>query len=242
MHHVRFSARTPPIMMLTSHSFDIMGSTLARVKKPSSIPETLQLSFLELLQKSEDKTWIGCPAELLYLLSTIHSLLSASPTLDDRQEELSAIWNMLEHFSPSEWSAKSSRMEHYESRLHLASAYKAAVEIYAAHVLGTYHPSTSWMTHLVQRAVVHVVSIPSNDFHIKSLVWPAFIIGAETEAGELRDMLRRVFQQIWVVSCCRNARNAGDVLEILWNRTLEERVRRTWLEYMYEEGGDWLFV
>ncbi|KAI5458473.1 fungal-specific transcription factor domain-containing protein [Mariannaea sp. PMI_226] len=227
-------------------TIDIMSSTLAKVKSPSSISETLDFSFLEILQKSEDKTWVGCPAELLYLLSTIHSFLSAPSISNEKVEEINTIQCMLQHFSPSTWAAKSSRIEHSISRFHLASAYKAAVEIYTSHVLGnlagSYYLSASYIADLVDSAVMHMVAIPPDDFHIKSLVWPAFIIGAETNSCDQRDSLRDIFKQIWKASCCRNAKSAGEMLEILWSRSPEDCARMTWLEYMYEEREGWLFV
>jgi hypothetical protein len=87
-----------------------------------------------------------------------------------------------------------------------------------------------------------MLQIPANDFHIKSLVWPAFIIGAETQDIDLRQKVQMIVEQIWVSSCCYNVRTAAEMLGVIWGRGQDDRADRTWLQYVWEQDESWLFL
>ncbi|TEA14454.1 Acriflavine sensitivity control protein acr-2 [Colletotrichum sidae] len=224
-------------------TFGILGATLA----PASSHPPLQLplldpAFLQTLRHSENQTWVGCPAELLYFLSTINSLRSLSATAPERIQVIPELCHRLLDFCPATWAEDFPDRQHHESRSHLAHAYKAAVEIYTSHIIGAspgqHYLSQPFIDAAIRPAILHMLAISPEDFHIKSLVWPAFVTGAQSDSRELRQMVREVFQRIWVSSCCYNSKNAVGILEAIWARSSHE----PWLEFVWQLEENWLFV
>lgn len=225
-----------------------MGATLAPTS--SALTEYIAFpdpSFLQTLRQSEDQTWVGCPAELLYSLSAINSLRSAPLMAPERLKTVLELCNSLQNFSASTWAQDFPDPRHHESRSHLAQAYKTAVEVYASRIFGSLpgqdYLSGAYLLEATQSAIFHMLSIPAEDFHVKSLVWPAFVLGAETQIPELRVMIRIIFRNIWVSSCCYNARNAAEMLEKIWARdSPPQSTEKSWLDYIWEQEDSWLFL
>lgn len=226
--------------------FGIMGATLAPTNLSSRPPACLDPTFLQTLRYSEHQTWVGCPAELLYLLSVIDSLRSVHHSVPEREDTIASLCDCLGAFSPSTWAKDFPDQQHYESRYHLACTYKAAIEVYASHIIGTsskdQYLSESNILDTTQHGIAHMLSIPPHDFHIKSLVWPAFVLGAETERLDLRQAVRATFRHIWVSSCCYNARNAARMLDKIWARDSDGSGDKSWLEFVWESEESWLFL
>ncbi|CAM1510759.1 Fc.00g082720.m01.CDS01 [Cosmosporella sp. VM-42] len=228
-------------------TFGIMGATFADTDDAfPQVSITEESSFLEIIRQSEDQTWVGCPAELLLLLSAINSLRSVPRVAAERSQTVRIIRNRLSKFLPSTWARNFPDQDHYEARFHLAYAYKAAVEVYASHAVdaipGEQYLSKHYVTGLIQPAIAHMLAITPRDFHIKSLVWPAFVLGAETQIVEHRKVVRTIFQHIWISSCCCNARKAAEMLAEIWNRDPYKSTEKTWLNYIYEREESWLFL
>ncbi|KAH7153633.1 fungal-specific transcription factor domain-containing protein [Dactylonectria macrodidyma] len=228
-------------------TFGILGATLTRASIVSAHPSpVINTSYLEALRQSENQTWVGCPAELLQLLSEMNYLRSIPQTDAERPQMARSLCDMLLRFSPSRWAKQFPDQQHRQSRFHLAHAYKAAVEVYASYIVGRLldqpYLSRPYIRHLIEPAICHMLAIPHDDFHLKSLVWPAFVIGAETQDIESRKMLQTLFQHIWVMSCCYNARSASDMLEAIWSRSTSECADITWLDYVWNQEESWLFL
>ncbi|KAL0778569.1 hypothetical protein CaCOL14_004827 [Colletotrichum acutatum] len=229
-------------------TFGIMGATLAPAKDSFAQQlASLDPSLLRILRQSEDQTWVGCPAELLYLVSIINSMRSLTAYSEADQVKAAELCKGLENFSPSAWAENFPDPEHYESRSHLAHAYKAAVEVYASHIVGQLldrgqNLSDLYLEGVTRSAILHMLSISAQDFHVKSLVWPAFVIGAEIQAADLKIMVREIFRNIWVSSCCYNVRNAIEMLERIWARDDDEKMARSWLNYLWSLEDSWLFL
>ncbi|KAH7120416.1 fungal-specific transcription factor domain-containing protein [Dactylonectria estremocensis] len=228
-------------------TFGILGATLTRASISSTqASPIINTSYMEALRQSENQTWVGCPAELLHLLSAMNSLRSIPQAGVDRPRMAQELCDGLTRFSPSCWAKQFPDQQHRQSRFHLAYAYKAAVEVYASYLFGgsinQHYLSPSYVRQLVQPAICHMLAIPPDDFHLKSLVWPAFVLGAETQEMELRKILRTLFQHIWVMSCCYNARSAADMLEAIWGRDSSECADKSWLDYVWNQEESWLFL
>ncbi|KXH53490.1 hypothetical protein CSAL01_05356 [Colletotrichum salicis] len=229
-------------------TFGIMGATLAPAKGSfAQQMASLDPSLLRTLRQSEDQTWVGCPAELLYLVSIINSLRSLPTYTGANQLKAAELCKSLENFSPSAWAENFPDPEHHQSRSHLAHAYKVAVEVYASHIVGPLldqgqHLYTLYLDVATRSAILHMLSITAQDFHVKSLVWPAFVIGAEIQAADLKIMIREIFRNIWISSCCYNVRNAIEMLERIWARDDAERMAKSWLIYLWELEDSWLFL
>lgn len=201
---------------------------------------------MEVLQHSENQTWVGCPAELLYVLSAINSFRLDSEKIAEPQVAALDLCNRLHNFSPLAWAENFAEQQYHESRSHLAHAYKAAVEIYASHIIGPLldqdYLSAPHRPEILRPAIDHMLAISQEDFHIKSLVWPAFVLGAEAQDAELRDLVRTVFHRIWISSCCYNAKNAVEVLDNIWARDFNMSSGKSWLDYVWQLEDSWLFV
>ncbi|KAK2062782.1 hypothetical protein LY76DRAFT_267670 [Colletotrichum caudatum] len=228
-------------------TFGVLGATLAPAKDFFSRQlASLDPFLMQALRQSETQTWVGCPAELLCLISAVNSLRSESSTVARRQSVARELCNSLQTFSPPAWATEFSDSSYHESRSHLAYAYKAAVEVYAHHVIRAIpesnYLSRRYLDEAVPSAILHMMSIPAQDFHVKSLVWPAFILGAEAQTTELRNMVRTLYRDVWISSCCYNARNAIDVLERLWARSASDRTSKSWLQYVWDLEDSWLFL
>ncbi|KXH25271.1 hypothetical protein CSIM01_04215 [Colletotrichum simmondsii] len=229
-------------------TFGIMGATLAPTKGSFAQQlASLDPSLLRILRQSEDQTWVGCPAELLYLVSVINSMRSLSTCSEAEQLKVDELCKGLENFSPSAWAENFPDPEHYQSRSHLAHAYKAAVEVYASHIVGPlldqgHNLSDLYLEGVTRSAILHMLSISAQDFHVKSLVWPTFVVGAEIQAADLKIMVREIFRNIWITSCCYNVRNAIEVLERIWARDDEEKKAKSWLNYLWSLEESWLFL
>ncbi|KAF4807876.1 Acriflavine sensitivity control protein acr-2 [Colletotrichum siamense] len=225
-------------------TFGILGATLApALNPPTHQYPILDPLFLQNLRNSENQTWVGCPAELLYVLSGINSMRSLHHMNVERRQALA---DLVQAFSPLAWAQDFPDIQYHESRSHLAHAYKAGVEVYASHIIGA-PPGQHYLSHphvveTMRPAMLHLLAIPAEDFHIKSLVWPAFILGAEAQGIELRTMARTVFQRIWVSSCCYNVKNAAEILERIWAREAGDESSSSWLKYVWQLEETWLFV
>ncbi|KAK2011734.1 hypothetical protein LZ32DRAFT_324451 [Colletotrichum eremochloae] len=228
-------------------TFGILGATLAPAK--GAFPQqlaSLDPFLMQALRQSETQTWVGCPAELLYLISVVNSLRSDSSIVIGRPVVIRELCDSLQAFSPTAWAMDFSDSNYHESRSHLAYAYKTAVEVYASHIIGVppenNYLSRQYLDEAVTSAIFHMLSIPAQDFHVKSLVWPAFILGAEAQTAELRNMVRTLYRNVWVSSCCYNVRNANDVLERLWARSAADSTSDSWLQYVWDLEDSWLFL
>lgn len=224
-----------------------MGATLAPSHSlGSQMFMPFDFCFLDTLRRSEHQTWLGCPADLLSFLHFINTLRTIPTKSSQSDEIVRTLLDALNDFSPSAWAHDFPDPQHYQSRYHLAHAYKAAIGIYASHVIKrtSDHPSLCGphILHLTQLGVSHMLQISANDFHIKSLVWPAFISGAETQDIDLRQKVQMIIKHIWVSSCCYNVRTAAGMLEVIWGRSQDDFADRSWLDYIWEQDESWLFL
>ncbi|KAF4437210.1 Acriflavine sensitivity control acr-2 [Fusarium acutatum] len=201
----------------TCTTFGILGSTLVPSHSLRVVPMPLDSTLLDTIRRSEHLTWIGCPASLLSLLHAMNTLRAIPHDYGSSDKTVGSIIGDLKGFSPLSWATDFPDPQHHESRYHLAYAYKAGVSIYASHIIreilgqpSVYELDTS---RLRQLGISHMSQISVNDFHIKSLVWPAFILGAETQDHDTREKVRTVMHDIWVSSCCYNVRTALGMLD-----------------------------
>lgn len=189
-------------------SFDIMGTTLSRpykIGKPLAPTPTVYHS----LSRAEKTSFIGCPAELLYLILVINwkswaksqnstpeelspsSTFVDTPDIDGEAYTNIAILNRIRAFSPIEWSEQTTAyipQPDTQERIHVASAYQYAVLIYFHRVLSSMGSVKSHVVNdhlpqtllsLAHETLTHLSQIAHDHPFIKCIVWPTFIAGAE---------------------------------------------------------------
>ncbi|KAF4958924.1 hypothetical protein FGADI_2003 [Fusarium gaditjirri] len=228
-------------------TFGILGSTLVSSHSLSGAPMPLDLALLDTLRRSEQQTWIGCPADLLSLLHALNTLRTVPHQSAHADETITLILDGLDNFSPRSWAYDFPDPQHHESRHHLAHAYKAAVSIYAHHIiseaLGQPPLPGLDISRLTSLGIAHMSQIPASDFHIKSLVWPAFVLGAEAQDLGAREKVKKIMHDIWVSSCCYNVRTARGMLKRIWERGHgNDDGKQSWLGFIWEQDESWLFL
>ncbi|KAJ0425058.1 hypothetical protein BJY00DRAFT_275781 [Aspergillus carlsbadensis] len=230
-------------------TFEIIGSTFVKAKEPYR-PLFSMSPTLDILQRSESQTWTGCPAVLLYVLSLLNE--AASRPHEIPPDSIVHIFSYLRNFSPIKWAISGAETHHMKARYQLACIWQAAVEIYAHQILpiplASIFPSESKFSNkgrtsnLLDSTLHQLKSMDPADVHLKGILWPVFVIGAEAQTMSQRALIADVFGHLWTLWRCHNVTNALKVLERIWARRDVEGSSRRWIEYVYEWGQDWMFI
>ncbi|OAT04058.1 C6 finger domain-containing protein Acr-2 [Blastomyces gilchristii SLH14081] len=145
------------------------------------------------------------------------------------------------YWRPPEPAESNSPLSDSDALLHLASAYKITITLYAIRIL--LHPSPEECTFFAEQVttvLTHISLIPPSSELFKSILWPTFIAGAECRCPEqrawFRDKLDHMWRQCWTV----NIREAMRVLDAIWSR--EDQHDGDWAEYFDRFGANWLFI
>ncbi|OGM50660.1 hypothetical protein ABOM_000780 [Aspergillus bombycis] len=222
---------------------DIIGSTFVKTKQPYQPLFPMSCS-LDILKRSESQTWTGCPSTLLYVLSLTNAAASSSHEMPP--DLIDHIFSHLRHFSPMKWAVTGAETHYMKPRYQFASIWQAAVEIYARQVLPIPFESDVFnegrISNSLSSILDHLKSMDPADVHLKGILWPAFVIGAETQTMSQRVLITGVFGHLWTLWRCHNVTNALKVLEKIWARRAMEGSSRRWIEYIYEWDGDWMFI
>ena len=143
------------------------------------------------------------------------------------------------------WAIANKSPSLMKPRFHLASAYKGAVGIYMAQVMLDLSGDVALVSpnnESIDALISHIQSIGYDDEHFKSLVWPAFVIGAEAGSEDQRTVIIQVFEHLWTVWRCENVKNALAVLRYLWARNDQRGYSGQWINDLYEWGMNWIFI
>ncbi|KAL1969588.1 hypothetical protein VTN77DRAFT_8141 [Rasamsonia byssochlamydoides] len=228
---------------------EIMGSTLARPGVLSK-PFYSQAMGPAILKRLEKTSWVGCPAYLLEVMFFVHaqrysdsdltaeyslSFLSPSET-SGRPESPVAILQHIDAFDPVAWAEEMQTflfLPDLSKRVALASAYKAAVYLYAKRVLSKVNPLSSCGDASAGRIrdhdtveselIDHLSLIPPDDEHFKCTIWLTFIAGAESKYPEQRAFALERLSALWSAVISVNVQNAAWVLKLMWQRQDEKR-------------------
>ncbi|OXV08372.1 hypothetical protein Egran_03864 [Elaphomyces granulatus] len=265
---------------------EIMGATLARpgaLSKPF-YSHTMGPAVLKRLEKT---SWVGCPAYLLEViffvnalrysdtnLSTEYSSLFPPTSLDlEKSSHLQSPTVILQHieaFDPVAWAEEMQTflfLCDLSKRLALASAYKAAVSLYARRVLSKLTLNTGSSGSLpdsvdddalVNELIFHLSLIDPQDEHFKCTIWLTFIAGAESKYAPQRIFTLAKLDALWNAISSVNVQNAAWVLKIMWQGqderkrhvldaarqscTLEDDNDFDWIQELDRSSMDWLFI
>ena len=224
-----------------------MGTTLSRpykISKPLPPTPTVQISLL----RAEKISFIGCPADLLWLILIINwkcwrrttsssstsdsspssTHFNCSPEYEEEHSDASII-DQIRDFDPIAWAHDTTVFTpepDTQERIHLASAYQSAVLIYYHRVLSPVPSSTfagndtilSTLVSLAHSTLLHLSHLPNTHPFIKAILWPTFIAAAEVSAAPQRDLARHLLHTFWIGYRSVNCVNAAGVLEEMWKR------------------------
>lgn len=223
------------------NSFQILGTTFVRSKQ-SYLPLFSMSPTIQIMKLSDGQSWAGCPAELLYIISLLNHI-SRCQSLDSGLK--AHILSAFEEFSPMKWAISNGKTCLMKSRYHLASVYKEAVAIYMSQVINLLYESNTVgipVTVSLDPTIGHIRSISHEDAHFKSLVWPAFVIGAEAQQESQRMAIVQVFEHLWTIWRCQNVRDALDVLKYLWSRNDQRGYAGPWIGDLYGWELNLIFI
>lgn len=199
---------------------------------------------LDILKRCESQTWTGCPSTLLYVVSLANA--AASSSHQSPPDLVANIFSHLQNFSPMKWAVAGAEFHYMKPRYRLACVWQAAVEMYVLQVLPVPFENHVFnerrMNNSLDSILHHLISVDPVDVHLKGILWPAFVIGAETQTMSQRALLTDVFRHLWILLRCPNVTNALNVLEKIWARRAMEESSQRWIEYVYEWGEDWIFI
>ncbi|KAE8400322.1 fungal-specific transcription factor domain-containing protein [Aspergillus pseudonomiae] len=224
--------------------FEILGSTLVKSKQQYK-PLFTSIPIIDILKRSESLTWTGCPADVLYVLSLVNS--ACSGPVAPGPDVIVHLFSQIENFSPQRWAFATPNTSYLTVRYHVACIYKAAALIYMSQALShtspQYYPIESHMPGSLDSIIGHFTSVGPGDTHFKGLLWPAFIIGAEAQTEHQRSAIMEVFEHLWSFWRAHNVSHALEVLQKIWQRqATPEGASQPWIEYLYEQGENWMFV
>jgi hypothetical protein len=236
-----------------------MGSTLARpgvLSKPF-YSQTMGPAILKRLEKT---SWVGCPAYLLEVIFFVHaqrysdsdltteyslSFLSPSETSGPPESPL-AILQHVEAFDPLAWAEEMQTvlfLPDMSKRVALASAYKAAVYLYAKRVLSKVSPLSCGEASndirdqptVASELIHHLSLITPDDEHFKCTIWLTFIAGAESRYLAQRMFTLERLSALWSAIISVNVQNAAWVLKLMWQR--QDEKRQEWQRKRDQMGG-----
>lgn len=226
-------------------SFDIMGATLAGPYASSS-PLVPSPAVFQLLKRSESLLFLGCPAELLYLISLVNwqawsmssdgpkDMIALSSPLSSSQhffqpilledtpgERASTVLQQIQEFDATIWAQATQRwtpQSDLSDRTAIAQAYKSTAQIYAIRILSVSSSVDILSRNFVDQLLANLSSISPDSPFFKTLIWPTFIAGTECKTPEQRNCIRGLLGGLWVALSSYNIRSAGLVLEDMWGK------------------------
>ncbi|PLB52528.1 hypothetical protein P170DRAFT_462445 [Aspergillus steynii IBT 23096] len=264
--------------------FDIIGSTISKSipLTPSiyGIEDGFDVSAI--LATAETNNFASCPAQLLQCLLTLvqlsevsypvdHSDIAPDSDSDSRMntpthgkhpdptaETVKEILRTVRSFVPFDWALSVQSLspcQDLHQRTWIASAYQAAICLYAMRVLPSQKPEScvnnqilipvsipegdpeeSEREHLVSTIATQLSKLDPDSGLFKSSIWPSFIAGAEAKSPELRRWAWLHLAAVSRVLPYKTSTFAMDVLVLIWGE--EGAHRRGWIEMARSLGAD----
>lgn len=209
-------------------------------------PQSIYFDTIPLLRYAEANNYVSFPAVLLQSLSAITQLsrkLSSGATAGEpskvAQAQAFALLSTTQSFDPLSWATELQKISpqcDLDSRIHIASAHKAAVCVYISRVLLSLSPNSEIhgnLEGLVSDIIFHLSFISREDALFKAASWPTFVAGAETRDLERQAWAMARLHQLWLYVPWGYFRSIMEVLAGVW----QKRNAETGLQ---PSGLDWI--
>ncbi|RDW66967.1 hypothetical protein BP5796_09716 [Coleophoma crateriformis] len=210
--------------------YDIFGS-VSTCPKLLETPQSIRFDITPLLRFAEANNYLSCPAVLLQTLLAASQIsrnlpneLASNETFKVAKERTEALLWTTQSFDPLSWATelqKISPQYDLDSRIHIASAHKAAVCIYISRILLSFSPNSESYENfepLVSDIILHLSFISQEDPLYKSITWPTFVAGAETRDPERQAWAMTRLHQLWGILLWGYTRNIMGVLAGVWEK------------------------
>jgi hypothetical protein len=214
-----------------AHRFYILGSLFHSSTAPNLIPPSIDLD--PILRYAETNNYLSCPAPLLRIMLQSFRLpdileYGEGPSAEI-QEELKTLLEAALAFDPLEWLQTfqpATPTEDLQQRFHIASAHRSGVCIYLARHLPYTHPliypsSASRLVNLTDLAdsiVHHISQLTPKDMLFKSISWPLFLAGAESDDAAQRTWIMNTLDEFYYVMYWGYIRTGKRTLEAIWQK------------------------
>ncbi|KAF1849272.1 uncharacterized protein K460DRAFT_375942 [Cucurbitaria berberidis CBS 394.84] len=211
--------------------FHVLGSTFSFTTLPRLIPDTIELE--PILRYAETNNYLSCPGPLLRIMLESFALpdeLDAPGNTyprNDIQDQVGVLLQRALAFDPIAWSCDlepASPFEDIEQRMRIGAAHRSAVCIYLARVLPSTNPlfdtaggtALVSLTALADDVVHHISHLKAGDALFKSICWPLFLAGAESEDPEQREWIMNTLDELYGIMFWGYLRTSKRVLEAIW--------------------------
>ncbi|KAH9866302.1 hypothetical protein J1614_008868 [Plenodomus biglobosus] len=235
--------------------FYILGSTFTFSSMPCLIPDTLELE--PILRYAETNNYLSCPGPLLRIMIESFALPDSHDSTGKTtiQDQVGILLQRALAFDPTAWSASfapASPHEDLSQRIRIASAHRSAVCIYLARVLPSTNPlldPTSGsalvsLTGLADDVVHHISHLRPGDALFKSICWPLFLAGAESEDAAQRAWIMNTLDQLYGIMFWGYLHTSKRVLEAIWKLKDDGELGEgnCWVEEVKELGSEILIA
>lgn len=239
--------------------FYILGSTFSFTTLPALIPETIELD--PILRYAETNNYLSCPGPLLrvmlesFALPDTHGSPSGTSTPIYLQEQVGVLLQRALDFDPIAWSfdfERASPFDDIQKRIRIASAHRSAVCIYLARVLPSTNPlldpasgeALVSLTALADDVVHHISHLKPGDALFKSICWPLFLAGAESEDPTQREWIMNTLDELYGQMFWGYLHTSKRVLEAIWRfkDSAGPGGGNCWVEEVKDLGNDILIA
>ncbi|ORY14409.1 fungal-specific transcription factor domain-domain-containing protein [Clohesyomyces aquaticus] len=213
--------------------FFVLGSTLDFQNSPKRLlPESVDVK--PLLEYAETNNYLSCPAPLLYImlrafeLPDVRTEFTAEESISNHNEIRRLLESALS-FNAVHWAASfqpASPLEDLEKRVLIASAHRSAVCIYLTRILPTTHADSLLGTltdfnvsfsDLATDIVHHISKLSPGDTVFKSITWPLFLAGAESNNPAQRALIIEKLDMLWNELYWGYILTVKELLGVIWN-------------------------
>ncbi|KAF2746187.1 hypothetical protein M011DRAFT_468677 [Sporormia fimetaria CBS 119925] len=179
--------------------YNILGSTFRFSSSAKLFPDCIDLN--PILQYAESNNYLSLPGPLMRIMLKSFILSESLDSVEDlsieHQERLKGLLEEALAFNPTQWLQHfrpASPVDDLGKRLHIASAHRYAVCIYLARFIPYNNPlldptggsAVISLTGLATGIIRHISWIKPDDTLFKSITWPLFLAGAESDDLEER--------------------------------------------------------
>ncbi|KAF2740124.1 hypothetical protein EJ04DRAFT_425235 [Polyplosphaeria fusca] len=213
--------------------FYVLGMTLSfTTGEGRLIPASIDLS--PILHWAETNNYLSCPGPLLEIMLRSFDLPDTRECGDESttapvQHQVRELLEAALLFDPVHWACTfepATPSDDLGKRVRIASAHRAAVCIYVARVLPAGNPlidsscgtALICLASLADEVVDNIAQLTPKDAVFKSISWPLFLAGAESQKPAQRLWILETLDTLWNEMYWGYIRTVRNVLEAIWKR------------------------
>lgn len=212
--------------------YDVLSSTLGHLMAPEP-PRCSSDMVRSSLQYAEANNYLSFPAVLLeaalitaQLLQAVQDGSPAKPITSSQEHRTISLLHTAQSFDTRDWASTIQSISpqcDLESRIHIASAHKAAVCIYMSRVLLFLSPTAEVQDNLgpLVSDIIHHLSFVTSDSELfKATSWPTFVAGADARDPNQQTWAMARLRELWECLPCTMGyvRSAMEILGGIWTK------------------------